>query len=171
MATEIERKFLVDLGLLGPLQAGVEMRQAYISSGENAVVRVRLAGDEAWLTLKGRNTGAVRSEFEYPIPAQDARQMIEEFCGGRVISKTRYLREHGNYLWEIDVFEGDNAGLVVAEVELADADEQPPLPDWVGLEVTADARYFNNNLYRHPYVQWSAVDGGLQSSPGHTASD
>ena len=94
MATEIERKFLVDLDLLGPLEAGTEMIQAYISTGESAVVRVRLAGDEAWLTLKGRNTGAVRSEFEYPIPVQDARQMIEEFCAGRVISKTRYLREH-----------------------------------------------------------------------------
>ena len=159
MATEIERKFLVDLGLLGPLQAGVEMRQAYISSGENAVVRVRLAGDEAWLTLKGRNTGAVRSEFEYPIPVQDARQMIEEFCGGRVISKTRYLRRYENYLWEIDVFSGANAGLVVAEVELSDPDEEPPLPAWVGLEVTADGRYFNNSLYTRPFCEWGGVGG------------
>jgi adenylate cyclase len=154
MATEIERKFLVDLDLLGSLEDGIEMRQAYISSGEGAVVRLRLAGKDAWLTLKGRNTGAVRSEFEYLIPVQDAHQMIEEFCGGRVISKTRYLRDFGNYLWEIDVFEGDNAGLVVAEVELSDADEEPPLPDWVVLEVTADARYFNNNLYRSPYCDW-----------------
>jgi adenylate cyclase len=156
MATEIERKFLVNLELLGSLQGGVAMRQAYISTGAGAVVRVRSAGEDAWLTLKGRNIGAVRSEFEYPIPALDARQMIEEFCGDRVISKTRYLREHGNYLWEIDVFEGDNAGLVMAEVELSDVDEEPPLPDWVVLEVTADARYFNNNLYRHPYSEWGA---------------
>ena len=159
MATEIERKFLVDLDLLGPLDAGTEMSQAYISSGEDAVVRVRLAGDEAWLTLKGRNTGAVRSEFEYPIPAPDARQMIEEFCGGRVISKTRYLREYEGYLWEIDVFAGANAGLVVAEVELSDPDEEPLLPAWVGLEVTDDSRYFNNSLYTYPYCEWVGADG------------
>jgi len=157
MATEIERKFLVDLDSLGPLEAGTEMRQAYISSGEDAVVRVRLAGDEAWLTLKGRNTGAVRSEFEYPIPVQDARDMIEEFCRGRVISKTRYLRTYENYLWEIDVFAGANAGLVVAEVELSDPGEEPPLPDWVGLEVTQDSRYFNNSLYTRPYSEWGGV--------------
>ena len=159
MAKEIERKFLVDLELLGPLQAGTEVRQAYISSGENAVVRVRLAGDEAWLTLKGRNTGPIRSEFEYPIPALDARLMIEEFCEGRVINKTRYLREYEGYLWEIDVFAGANAGLVVAEVELSDPREQPPLPDWVGVEVTDDSRYFNNSLYTYPYCEWGGSGG------------
>jgi adenylate cyclase len=160
MAKEIERKFLVDPDLLGPLEAGVAMSQAYVSSGENAVVRVRIAGDEAWLTLKGRNTGPVRSEFEYPIPVLDARQMIEEFCGGRVISKTRYLRQYGNYRWEIDVFDGANAGLVLAEVELSDPAEEPPLPDWVGLEVTEDSRYFNNSLYARPYSGWSGAEGG-----------
>jgi adenylate cyclase len=159
MAKEIERKFLVDLDLLGPLQDGTEMNQAYISTGENAVVRVRVAGEEAWLTLKGRNTGTVRSEFEYPIPAADARHMIEEFCGCRVISKTRYLREHEGYLWEIDVFAGANTGLVVAEIELSDPDEEPPLPAWAGLEVTDDSRYFNNSLYCHPYCEWEGAGG------------
>jgi len=159
MAKEIERKFLVKLELLGSLQAGTEMCQAYISSGENAVVRVRLAGDEAWLTLKGRSTGAIRSEFEYPIPVHDARQMIEEFCGGKVISKARYLREYEGYLWEIDVFAGANAGLVVAEVELSEPGEEPPLPAWVGLEVTDDSRYFNNSLYAHPYCEWGGGGG------------
>jgi len=155
MAVEIERKFLVDTALLGPLAEGVEMSQGYISTGDGAVVRVRLAGERAWLTLKGPAAGFVRSEFEYPIPAADARQMIAEFCGGRVIRKTRYLREVAGYVWEIDVFAGDNAGLIVAEVELSDPAQQPPLPDWVGLEVTGDIRYRNNNLYTHPYCAWA----------------
>lgn len=159
MAVEIERKFLVALDRLGPLQAGREMSQAYISSRENAVVRVRLAGEEAWLTLKGRNTGTVRSEFEYPIPVNDARQMIDEFCGGRVIAKTRYLREYQGYVWEIDVFAGQNAGLIVAEVELSSPQESPPLPPWVGAEVTSDSRYFNNSLYTCPYCEWSGAGG------------
>lgn len=154
MAVEIERKFLVDTALLGPLAEGVEMSQGYISTGDGAVVRVRLAGERAWLTLKGPAAGFVRSEFEYLIPAADARQMIAEFCGGRVIRKTRYLREVAGYVWEIDVFAGDNAGLIVAEVELSDPAEQPPLPDWVGLEVTGDARYLNNHLYTHPHCDW-----------------
>ncbi len=154
MAKEIERKFLVDLELLGPLGQGVAMSQGYISSGDAAVVRVRLAGERAWLTLKGRSHGAVRSEFEYGIPAADARQMIDEFCGGRVIRKTRYLRDHAGYVWEIDVFAGDNAGLVVAEVELSDPAEEPPLPPWALREVTSDNRYYNSSLYTQPFSTW-----------------
>jgi adenylate cyclase len=154
MAREIERKFLVDVALLGPLFGGDEMRQGYISIGDRAVVRVRLAAGQAWLTLKGSSCGSVRSEFEYEIPAEDGRQMIDEFCGGRVICKTRYQREYANYLWEIDVFAGENAGLIVAEVELSAPNEQPPLPAWVGLEVTKDSRYFNNSLYTHPFSEW-----------------
>ncbi len=161
MATEIERKFLVDVALLGPLSGGIDMKQGYITAADNAVVRVRLAGEQAWLTLKGRSRGSVRSEFEYAIPAADARQMIDEFCSGKVITKTRYRREYADYLWEIDVFAGDNAGLVVAEVELSDPGEEPPLPPWVGREVTSDHRYFNNSLYTHPYCQWS---GGRQGA-------
>jgi adenylate cyclase len=161
MALEIERKFLVDVARLGPLSDGVDMSQGYISTGDGAVVRVRLAGECAWLTLKGRSVGCARSEFEYAIPAADARQMIDEFCGGRVIRKTRYLQEFGGYVWEIDVFAGDNAGLVVAEVELSDPGEQPPLPPWAGVEVTADNRYFNSSLYTHPYCRWSgSLSGG-----------
>ena len=154
MAVEIERKFLVNAALLGPLSGGTEITQGYISDQNNAVVRVRLAADRAWLALKGRSHGCVRSEFEYEIPAGDARQMIREFCGGKVISKRRYLRDYADYLWEIDVFAGENAGLIVAEVELAAPGEEPPLPAWVGLEVTGDSRYFNNYLYRHPFCEW-----------------
>lgn len=154
MAKEIERKFLVDITRLGPLSGGVEMAQGYVSIGDSAVVRVRLTADRAWLTLKGQSHGAVRSEFEYEIPAEDGRQMLREFCGGKVIVKTRFRREYANYLWEIDFFAGDNAGLVVAEVELSDPLEQPPLPDWVGLEVTQDHRYFNSGLYTFPFAEW-----------------
>lgn len=155
MAREIERKFLVKSALLGPLPAGTEMVQGYISTRGPAVVRVRLAEDRSWLTLKGPSHGFVRSEFEYEIPVEDARKMIREFCGSKVISKTRYRMKHAGYLWEIDVFAGNNAGLVVAEVELSTPDEQPPLPDWVGLEVTQDDRYFNSRLYEHPFCEWS----------------
>ena len=154
MAKEIERKFLVDATLIGPLSDGTEIRQGYLSGEGAAVVRVRLAGSRAWLTIKGRNSGPSRSEYEYEIPAVDGQQMIEEFCAGRVIWKTRYRRVHADYLWEIDVFAGDNAGLIIAEVELSTADEQPPLPPWLGLEVTRDRRYYNNNLYTHPFGRW-----------------
>jgi len=159
MAVEIERKFLVDTAVLGLLAGGVEISQGYICAGDGAVVRVRLAGERAWLTLKGPAAGPARSEFEYTIPAEDARHMIAEFCGGRVIRKTRYLREVAGFVWEIDEFAGDNAGLIMAEVELSDPAEQPPLPDWVGLEVTGDARYLNHHLYTHPYCDWSARRG------------
>lgn len=154
MATEIERKFLVDMAVVGPLDDGMEIQQGYVSTAGGATVRVRLAGDRAWLTLKGPATGISRSEFEYPIPPVDARQMIAEFCGERVITKIRYCRRYARHLWEIDVFGGDNAGLVVAEVELASESEQPELPPWAGREVTGDQRYFNSSLYHHPFRDW-----------------
>lgn len=154
MAREIERKFLVDTAALPPLTGGVDMVQGFIPTRDLTAVRVRLAGDRAWLTLKGESAGATRSEFEYPIPVADARQMIAEFCGGKVISKTRYRMTYGDHLWEIDVFSGDNAGLIVAEVELADEGDDPRLPPWAGPEVTEDIRYFNASLYDHPYREW-----------------
>ena len=154
MATEIERKFLVDPATVGALEDGQIIRQGYISTEANAVVRVRLAGEQAWLTLKGAATGISRSEFEYPIPSADAQQMIAGFCGARVISKTRYRRYHAGYLWEIDVFDGDNTGLIVAEVELASESEQPELPPWVGREVSGDLRYYNSSLCSHPFRDW-----------------
>ena len=159
MGKEIERKYLVDSARLGPLMNGIEITQGYISARKNAVVRVRQTADKAWLTLKGPNDGAVRSEFEYEIPPADARQMIDEFCGGRVIAKTRYLRECQGYVWEIDVFAGQNAGLIVAEVELSSPQDNPPLPSWVETEVTSDSRYFNNSLYTYPYCEWDGVGG------------
>jgi len=154
MAREIERKFLVDHDRLGPLENGVAIRQGFVQTTDFTVVRVRIAGERAWLTLKGRNKGAARSEFEYPIPLGDAEQILDEFCSGHVVAKTRYLRQYGDHTWEIDVFEGDNAGLVVAEVELKNEQEVFRRPDWVGREVTYDERYYNVNLLSHPFSRW-----------------
>lgn len=158
MGQEIERKFLVNAARLGELTDGEVMRQGYIDTMSLATVRARIAGNRGWLTLKGGNRGGVRSEFEYEIPVEDARQIIDELCRGPVIAKTRYRREYRGYTWEIDVFEGDNAGLVVAEVELGAVTEDPPLPDWVTAEVTSDPRYYNSQLARHPFRQWPGSD-------------
>ena len=154
MGREIERKFLVDTTRLGELTGGEVMRQGYVDTRGLATVRARIAGERGWLTLKGGNEGGVRSEFEYEIPLEDARQIIDELCRGPLIAKTRYRRDYGGYTWEVDVFEGDNAGLVVAEVELDDVTEDPPLPEWVKEEVTGDPRYYNSQLARHPFSQW-----------------
>ena len=154
MALEIERKFLVDNERLGPLSDGEEIRQGFIPTANLTAVRVRISGLMAWLTLKGPNTGARRTEFEYRIPSGDAQQMLDQLCVGSILSKTRYRRQYRDYLWEIDVFEGDNAGLVVAEVELASETERPEIPDWVTQEVTGDPRYYNVNLCNSPYSEW-----------------
>ena len=154
MALEIERKFLVDTGRLGPLADGEEIRQGFIPTANLTAVRVRISGAMAWLTLKGANTGARRSEFEYRIPPGDAQQILDELCTGPVLSKIRYRRQYREHLWEIDVFEGDNAGLVVAEVELASETDSPELPDWVTEEVTGDPRYYNVNLCNNPFSRW-----------------
>ena len=158
MAQEIERKFLVDAARLGPLQDGVDIQQGFIPTRGLTVVRARLAAGRAWLTLKGGNDGATRTEFEYEIPPSDARQVIAEMCDGRVIAKTRYSRQYGNHLWEIDVFHGDNSGLVIAEVELRHEQEAIQLPDWIVGEVTGDIRYYNVNLLAHPYCKWARAD-------------
>ncbi len=155
MATEIERKFLVDKAHLGQLQGGEDMRQGFIETRDLTAVRVRVAGESAWLTIKGRNTGATRLEFEYPIPAADGRQILAELCSGGVVEKIRYRREFRGHLWEIDVFGGHNSGLIVAEVELACEEDSPELPQWIGKEVTGDPRYYNVNLAKHPFCHWN----------------
>lgn len=154
MAIEIERKFLVaDTGFLAGIQ-GERLVQGYIASGGSATVRVRRCGELAWLTLKGRSVGFSRSEFEYPIPLADAERMLAELCTGPVISKTRYRVPFGDHLWEVDVFDGANAGLVIAEIELTHEDETFAIPEWLGAEVSADPRYFNSRLVEHPYRNW-----------------
>jgi adenylate cyclase len=151
---EIERKFLVrDNRFLEGL-AGERLLQGYIANTRLAVVRVRVSGNEAWLTIKGRAVGIVRREFEYPIPLVDAEAMIAELCDGPVVSKLRYLVEHGGHTWEVDVFDGANRGLVVAEIELDQEDQHFERPDWLGTEVSHDPRYLNVSLARHPYREW-----------------
>ncbi|MBK6585318.1 MAG: CYTH domain-containing protein [Gammaproteobacteria bacterium] len=154
MAIEIERKFLVaDTAFLAGLE-GECLVQGYIASGGSATVRVRRCGELAWLTLKGRSVGISRSEFEYPIPPADAERMLAELCAEPVISKTRYRVPCGDHLWEVDVFDGANTGLVVAEIELTREDEAFAAPAWLGAEVSGDPRYFNSRLAEHPYRNW-----------------
>jgi adenylate cyclase len=151
---EIERKFLVDLARLGRLAGGEVLQQGYVATAGLTAVRVRLVANRAWLTLKGEPRGTARSEFEYEIPMQDAREILAEFCGA-VIAKTRYRRDYQGHTWEIDVFDGSNAGLVIAEVELDTETDAPALPDWVTEEVTGDPRYYNANLATHPFREWA----------------
>ena len=159
MPEEIERKFLIDLKQVTLPSNGIEIRQGYLPLSENnkTVVRVRIKGDEASLAVKGENVGPVRPEFEYTIPFDDAVTMLDTLCQRPLIEKTRYEIPLGNHLWEIDVFHGDNDGLVVAEIELTDEHDQFKLPDWLSGEVTDDPRYYNSNLLQNPYKNWSAT--------------
>ncbi len=154
MALEIERKFLVrDTGIIDTLP-GERLTQGYLSHDKNATVRVRIAGDNAWLTIKGKTEGATRSEFEYTIPVGEARTMLDELCGQGVIDKTRYRLPQGELCWEIDVFHGDNDGLTVAEIELPSEDTDFDKPAWLGDEVTGEVRYYNSALSTLPYKDW-----------------
>ena len=153
MAVEIERKFLVDRTRLPPLSNGVRIRQGYLCAQPDRTVRVRIGADNAWLTIKGATVGISRSEFEYPIPVADAEQLLA-LCRPRVLEKTRYRLIVGDHCWELDVFDGDNAGLIIAEVELTRADEPFGRPLWAAAEVSGDSRYFNARLIEHPWPQW-----------------
>ena len=161
MAIEIERKFLVTGdGWRAAAHRVIPMAQGYIndqaamdSGAQKASVRVRVQGEEAFLNLKSRELGHTRQEFEYPLPLDDARALLA-LCVGGLIDKRRHLVQHQGHLWEVDEFLGDNAGLVVAEIELQSADEAFAKPDWIGAEVTDDARYYNLALASHPFSQW-----------------
>ncbi len=156
MAVEIERKFLVaDVSATAVWRAapGVPYRQGYLNRDKTRTVRVRLAGDAAFLTIKGVSVGATRAEFEYAIPLGDAHALLA-LCDGPLVEKTRYVLQHAGTTWEVDDFAGDNAGLVVAEVELHSEAQVFDKPDWLGEEVTQDARYFNSNLASLPFQRW-----------------
>lgn len=152
MAIEIERKFLVAADGWRQLEAR-RYRQGYLSRDPARTVRVRCVGEQAWLTIKGRSVGASRAEFEYEIPLADGEQLLA-LCEGPLVDKFRHLVRHGGLLWEVDEFLGDNAGLVVAEVELTDEAQAFERPPWLGVEVTEDPRYFNANLAVHPFKGW-----------------
>ncbi|HWV15662.1 MAG TPA: CYTH domain-containing protein [Cellvibrio sp.] len=154
MPKEIERKFLVDISVLALPDNGVIIQQGYIQTASRTAVRVRRYGEQAFLTIKGENLGAVRSEFEYEIPVADAEAMLNELCLKPFIAKTRYRVEHAAHIWEVDIFAGDNAGLHLAEIELQEEDEAFVLPAWAVSEVTQDSRYYNSNLVQHPFAHW-----------------
>jgi len=156
MGIEIERKFLLGSDQWREIAAGSGrlIRQGYLSSVKECIVRVRTSGDEAWITVKGITHGAARAEFEYLIPLGDANLMLDSLCERPLIEKTRYRVRHGGKTFEIDEFHGDNAGLVVAEVELESEEATIDRPPWLGDEVTSDPRYFNANLVSRPFSRW-----------------
>lgn len=154
MATEIERKFLLANDSWREGARGQRYRQGYLSLEKERVVRVRTVEDTGYLTIKGATHGISRSEFEYPIPLDDAETMLESLCHAPIIDKTRYRIRHRGHVFEVDEFHGANAGLVVAEVELGSEDEAFERPEWLGEEVTEDWRYANANLIEHPYSEW-----------------
>jgi len=154
MAAEIEHKYLVKPNAWKPKESGVLYRQGYLSTVNERVVRVRIAGDRACLTVKGSTTGITRLEFEYPIPMADAATMLDQLCERPLVEKTRYREEYQGHVWEIDEFHGDNDGLILAEIEVADESERYAIPPWAGAEVSSDPRYFNANLGRNPYKRW-----------------
>ena len=153
MGIEIERKFLV-IGEDWKLQGSGEfISQGYLSRDPARTVRVRVKGQQAWLTIKGQSVGASRAEFEYPIPLVDAQQLLT-LCEGPRVEKIRRVIPYAGMDWEVDEFLGDNAGLVVAEIELASAEQAFESPPWLGQEVTEDARYFNSQLVSRPFLTW-----------------
>ncbi len=167
MAIEIERKFLVvGEAWRTEAQSAARMAQGYLndaasvaSGAQHASVRVRIAGDAAYLNIKSRELGASRQEFEYAVPVQDAADLLALCVGGR-IDKTRHYVRHDGHLWEVDEFHGDNAGLVVAEIELDAVDEVFSRPVWLGDEVTELPRYYNLALAARPWTQWSDEEKG-----------
>jgi len=155
MGVEIERKFLVkDDSWRSDVESQAHLMQGYLADGDKATVRVRITDDAACLTIKGPTVGIRRSEYEYPIPLADARAMLRDFAVYPSIDKTRYRVRSSRHLWELDLFAGENAGLVLAELELDSEHEPFELPPWAGGDVSDDPRYYNVNLARHPYKHW-----------------
>ncbi len=171
MAVEIERKFLLaGDGWRGTVERSQPMAQGYLNDlgvvtggAQKASVRVRIEGEDAFLNIKSAQAGRQRLEFEYPVPVEEARQLLDLCVGGRVRKQRHYVR-HGGHLWEIDEFEGDNAGLVVAEIELDAVDEVFERPDWLGAEVTDLPRYYNLALADRPWSTWT--DAERDGRPG-----
>ena len=167
MGIEIERKFLVTSdGWRAAAHRVLPMAQGYLndlgvvqSGAQKASVRVRIEDDVAFLNIKSRELGTTRQEFELPLPVDDAHALLALCVGGRV-EKRRHLVRHGGHLWEVDEFLGDNAGLVVAEIELDAADAPFERPDWLGIEVTDQSRYYNLALASHPFSRWSLAERG-----------
>ncbi|MDH3712996.1 MAG: CYTH domain-containing protein [Gammaproteobacteria bacterium] len=155
MAEEIERKFLVRSDAWRALvQRSAYYQQGYLTVNENCTVRVRLEGERALLNIKNTTLDIRRQEYEYAIPLADAREILDTLCAGRRLSKTRHFVAHDGEVWEVDEFDGANRGLVLAELELTDVDQAFDRPDWLGAEVSGDARYTNAALATRPYSSW-----------------
>lgn len=154
MGIEIERKFLLKFLPHDLLTEPQYICQGYLSTDKNCTVRVRISGKKAFLTVKGITVNCSRSEFEYPISLEDARKMLDEFCGENIIEKNRYKVTFKGFVWEIDQFLGNNTGLLLAEIELTNENEVFELPDCIQKEVTHDTRYFNSNLMLNPVSGW-----------------
>ena len=154
MGIEIERKFLpADDGWKGLGQPTL-MRQGYLVADPVRTVRVRIEGERAVITIKSKSIGASRGEWEYEIPVPDAAELLDRLCEQPLVEKVRHRIEHAGHTWEVDEFQGENAGLVVAEIELGSEDEAFEKPGWIGREVTGDPRYYNSSLIRLPYSKW-----------------
>lgn len=154
MGVEIERKFLLKNNTWKALaDQGQPIQQGYLSLDKERTVRIRIRHNKGFLTIKGKTQGNTRQEFEYSIPVEDAQQLLP-LCVHYTIEKTRYLVVHEGHTWEIDVFEGANQGLEVAEVELQTEDELVQLPSWIGAEVSAETKYYNARLIEHPFQNW-----------------
>ncbi|MRR55371.1 MAG: CYTH domain-containing protein [Deltaproteobacteria bacterium] len=154
MAREIERKFLVKNDSWKNGCPGLPCRQGYLVTGEDITVRVRILGDQGYLTVKGRTEGISRDEFEYRIPVADAEAMLGSMSRGGTVEKIRYHVDVKGFTWDVDEFLGGNKGLVLAEVELEDEEQQPEFPDWLGQEVTGEVRYYNAYLAGNPFSTW-----------------
>ncbi len=155
MGIEIERKFLLkDDRWRNAADSGTAYQQAYLVGSKTASVRVRIEGDKAFLNIKGATLGVTRQEYEYPIPIADAHSLLRDLCEQPIIEKTRFHLNYTGHEWEIDEFKGENAGLIVAEIELMEEDEEFARPDWLGEEVSGDPRYYNVCLVKNPYKNW-----------------
>jgi adenylate cyclase len=155
MAIEIEHKFLLaNDEWRQHVSHSVKYRQGYLSSLATTSIRVRISDDHAWLNIKSATIGTHRHEYEYEIPVSDANEILTNLCRKPLIEKIRHFVTDNGSLWEIDEFEGDNQGLIVAEIELEETGQTFSKPSWLGKEVTGDLRYYNNNLATHPYSEW-----------------
>jgi adenylate cyclase len=155
MADEIERKFLVtDDSWRARVDHSVRQIQGYLGSVDTCSIRIRVEGDQANLNIKSATLGVSRREYDYSIPLDEAEEMLAQLCRKPLIEKTRHHIHAGKHTWEVDEFHGDNAGLIVAEIELVHPDEPFKRPDWLGEEVSHDTRYYNVCLVEHPYKEW-----------------
>ena len=154
MANEIERKFLVSNQDFKSLGTKHYIHQGFLSTEKERVVRIRVFDEKAFITVKGKSVDATRAEFEYEIPIEDAKFMLDRLCLKPTIEKYRYNINYEGFTWEVDEFLGENEGLLVAEIELEHADQEFPMPGWLGEEVTEDPRYYNANLVNNPYRNW-----------------